>query len=52
MMTPDEFMTVALELFPEAVITEDEDGQLVIHTGLHERETDEGMAVVPISEQP
>ena len=37
-MTPNEFMNKMLELLPDAVLGEDEDGQLIIHTGLMERE--------------
>ena len=37
-MTTNEFMHKMLELLPDAVIGEDEDGQLIIHTGLMERE--------------
>ena len=32
----DGFMDYVLNLFPEAEVSEDEDGQLVINTGLHQ----------------
>ena len=37
-MTTNEFMNKMLELLPDAVLGEDEDGQLIIHTGLMDRE--------------
>ena len=37
-MTTNEFMHEMLKLLPDAVLGEDEDGQLIIHTGLMERE--------------
>lgn len=37
-MTTNEFMNKMLELLPDAVLGEDEDGQLIIYTGLMERE--------------
>ena len=37
-ITTKEFMNKMLELHPDAVLGEDEDGQLIIHTGLMERE--------------
>lgn len=36
-MTYNEFMVAVLEVFPEAECGEDNDGQLVIYTGLRER---------------
>ena len=35
-MTTNEFLTVILKLLPDAVLGEDQDGQLIIHTGLQE----------------
>lgn len=35
-MTFDEFMKKVLEAFPEAMVGEDNDGQLIIYTNLHE----------------
>lgn len=35
-MTFDEFMAKVLEAFPEAMVGEDNDGQLVIYTNLRE----------------
>tara|TARA_R100000700_G_C3145061_1_gene125633 strand:+ start:799 stop:963 length:165 start_codon:yes stop_codon:yes gene_type:complete len=37
-VTTNEFMNEMLKLLPDAVLGEDEDGQLIIHTGLMERE--------------
>jgi hypothetical protein len=33
-MTHDELMTKMLDVFPDALLDEDADGQLIIHTGL------------------
>jgi len=35
-LTWDEFMTLVLATFPDSVVSEDEEGQLIVHTGLRQ----------------
>tara|TARA_R100000315_G_C5104217_1_gene59657 strand:+ start:254 stop:412 length:159 start_codon:yes stop_codon:yes gene_type:complete len=46
-MTTNEFMTKILELLPNAWLGEDLDGELIIHTGLMEKEDGEVVELEP-----
>lgn len=48
MITLNDLMHKALELFPDAIIEEDQDGQIVINTGLT---IDENFRLVPMEEE-
>lgn len=46
-MTTNEFMTKILEVLPNAWLGEDLDGELIIHTGLIEKEDGELVELEP-----
>lgn len=50
MMTLDDLIRAILAILPNATIGEDEDGQIVIHTGVREAMGDGTTVVIPVRE--